>query len=74
MQDQWHKLAPGVPKLVIYTAFFWFTYATTWLLTMKHTPQNKAHRNVMQSFELKIPSVSDGAHVVFAAEDVVSPV
>ena len=25
--DQWHKLAPGVDKLVIYTAFFYFSLA-----------------------------------------------
>uniref|UniRef100_A0A2P2L1A2 Ureide permease 1-like n=1 Tax=Rhizophora mucronata TaxID=61149 RepID=A0A2P2L1A2_RHIMU len=23
--DQWHKLKKGVPKLVVYTAFFWFS-------------------------------------------------
>jgi hypothetical protein len=35
--DQWHKLAPGVPKLVIYTAFFWFTTGFTgvaWILNV----------------------------------------
>lgn len=25
--DQWHKLQPGVPKLVVYTAFFYFSTA-----------------------------------------------
>ena len=23
--DQWHRLPPGVPKLVVYTAFFYFS-------------------------------------------------
>lgn len=23
--DQWHRLKKGVPKLVVYTAFFWFS-------------------------------------------------